>query len=166
MEEETKRPKAIKRNDPDPRPVEGTLSRVALTGKDPAKHYVWVSEVNNLALSPQTYLSMGYDFTLYDKDAELPAALGWNPSLKQGDQMRGHGCVLMEVDAERHAEIVQNGAPGAGHGQVWADRVQKTIRAGEELRDPDEPQSANERARTRGIRTGSYGDDSRRNWSF
>lgn len=160
------KPKGIKRNDPDPRPVEGTLSRVALTGKDPTKHYVWVSEVNNISLNPQSYLSMGYRFTQYDRDAELPAALGWNPDMKQGDQMRGHGCVLMEIDQERHAELVQNGAPGAGSGQRWADAIQQHIRNQEELRDPEEPRSAAETAKTRGIRTGSYGDDSRRNWSF
>lgn len=158
--------KGIKRNDPDPRPVEGTLSRVALTGKDPSKHYVWVSEVNNLAMNPQTYLSLGYRFTRYDKDAELPAALGWNPDLKQGDQLRGHGCLLMEIDADRRADIEQNGAPGAGHGQKWADSVQNQIRGEEDLHDPEEPRSAAENARVRGIRSASYGDDTRRNWSF
>lgn len=166
MAEAETRPKGIKRNDPEPRPVEGTLNRVALTGKEPGKHYVWVSEVNNLALSPATYLSMGYRFTQYDPDGAQPAVLGWNPDLKQGDQVRGHGCILMEIDSERHAEIVQKGAPGAGQGQQWADQLQERIRRQEEMRDPDEPRSAAEQARVRGIRTGSYADDSRRTWSF
>lgn len=154
----------IKKNNPEPRPVEGLTNRVAVTGKDPGKHYVYVSEVNNLALSPATYLSMGYRFTQYDKDAEQPAVLGYNPDLKQGDQIRGHGCVLMEIDAARHAEIVQNGAPGAGQGQKWGDALQERIRRQEEMPDPDE--SPADRARTRGIRTGGYADDSRSRWSF
>lgn len=156
--------KGIKRSDPEPRPVEGLTNRVGLTGKDPNKHYVWVSEVNNLALSPATYLSMGYRFTQYDPSAEQPAVLGYNPDLKQGDHLKGHGCVLMEIDAERHAEIYQNGAPGAGQGQKWGDAVQERIRRMEELPDPEE--SPNDRARTRGIRTGSWADDSRSRWSF
>lgn len=142
------------------------MSRVAVTGKDPTKHYVWVSEVNNLALSPATYLSLGYEFTRYDKNGTQPAVLGYNPELKQGDQLRGHGCVLMEIDAERHAEIVQNGAPGAGLGQRYADQLQERIRRQEEMTDPDEPRSAAEMARARGIRTGGYGDDTRKNWTF
>lgn len=166
MAEVETRPKGIKRNDPEPRPVEGTLNRVSVSGKDPTKRYVWVSEVNNLALSPATYLSMGYRFTQYDKDAEQPAVLGWNPDLKQGDQLRGHGNVLMEIDAERYDQIVREGAPGAGQGQKWADQVQRRIQNREELRDPEEPMSAAEQARVRGIRTGSYGDDSRSSWGF
>lgn len=156
--------KGIRRNDPEPRPVEGTLSQVEVTGKSPNKHYVWVSEVNNLALSPQTYLSMGYRFTQYDKDAEQPPMLGYTPDLKQGDQLRGHGCVMMEIDKEKHDDIVQNGTPGGGQGQKWGDAIQNRIRRMEELPDPEE--SREDRARTRGIRTGSYGDDNRSRWSF
>lgn len=157
-------PKGIKRNDPDPRPVEGAMNRVAVQGKDPNKHYVWVSEANDPTLNPGSYLSVGYQMSQYDKDEAMPV-LGYNPGLKQGDHMKAFGCVLMECSLERKAQLDEEGAPGAGLGQKWARQIESTIRS-KDLLDNDEPMSPIERAKSRGIVTKRYGGDDRQNWGF
>ena len=164
MAENEGKPKGVKRNDPDPRPVEGALNRVAFTGRDPNKHYVWVSEVNDPTMNPGSYLSMGYRFTQYEKDAEQPV-MGYQPDLKQGDHIKGFGCVLMECSVEHKADLDQKGAPGMGGGWDWADRVQATIR-GRDIMDETEPMSPAEKARMRGIVSKRWSGDSRENWGF
>ena len=160
-----KKPQGIKRNDPDPRPVDGTLSRVAVQGKSPGKHYVWVSEVNDPTMNPGSYLAMGYKYSQYDPDEAMPV-LGYNPDLKQGDHMKGFGCVLMECSLEQKAKIAAEGVPGVAKGQAWADRVEATIRR-RDILDSEEPMTAVERARMRGITTGKrYAGDDRERWSF
>lgn len=150
--------KGIKRNDPDPRPVEGSLNRVAVSGKDPTKHYVWVSEVNDPTMNPGSYLSQGYSFTQHDPDGANPV-MGYNPNLKQGDHLKSFGCVLMECPLEHKAKL-------DAEGQKWADRIQDTIRRRDVI-DETEPMTANERARMRGITTGRrYAGDSREQWEF
>ena len=151
------KPRGIKRNDPDPRPVEGALNRVAVSGKDPNTHYVWVSETNDPTMNPGSYLSMGYRFTQHDPDGANPV-LGYNPNLKQGDHLKSFGCVLMECSMEHKRAL-------DAQGQQWADRVEKTIRRSEIL-DETEPLSANERAKLSGITTRRYGGDTRENWGF
>lgn len=150
-------PQGIKRNDPDPRPVEGATNRVDLAGKDPGKHYVWVSTVNDPTMNPGSYRSMGYQFVQYDKDAEQPV-LGYNEDLKQGDRIEAFGMVLMECSKEHKAML-------DAKGQEWADRVESTIRQ-KDIADETEPMSPAERAKMRGIVTKRYGGDSRSQWEF
>jgi hypothetical protein len=155
--DEQKQSKGIKRSDPDPRPVEGSLNRVAVAGKDPTKHYVWVSEVNDPTMNPGSYLSMGYRFTQHDPDGANPV-LGYNPNLKQGDHLKSFGCVLMECDLEHKAAIEKQG-------QAWADKMVNTIRH-REVVDEVEPLDKIERAKMRGITTRRYGGDDRERWGF
>lgn len=148
--------KGIKRNDPEPRPVDGLLNRVAVEGKDPGKHYVWVSEVNNLSMNPGYYRSLGYQFSQYDPDEAQPV-LGYE-EMKQGDRMRSNGMVLMECALEHKAKL-------DAEGQKKADRIEDTIKRRDVL-DSEEPMTAIERAKMRGIVTRRYGGDDRENWGF
>ena len=157
MAEEKSKPQGIKRNDPDPRPVEGALNRVAVAGKDPTKHYVWVSEANDPTMNPGSYLSQGYAFTQHDPDGANPV-LGYNPNLKQGDHLKSFGCVLMECSLEHKAAM-------DAEGQKWADGVERAIKK-RDIMDETEPMTANERAKMRGIVTRRYAGDTRENWGF
>jgi hypothetical protein len=155
--EQTNQPKGIKRSDPDPRPVEGALNRVAVQGQDPNKHYVWVSSVNDPTMNPGSYLSQGYAMTQHDPDGANPV-LGYNPKLKQGDHVEAFGCVLMECSLEHKSKL-------DAIGQEWANKIEQKIRKSDIL-DETEPLSANERARQRGIVTKRYGGDDRQHWGF
>ena len=158
-------PQGVKRNDPDPRPVEGAINRVAVTGQDPDKHYVYVSTVNDPTMSPATYRSMGYKFTQYDPDGAQPV-YGYNEDLKQGDRVESFGMVLMECSKEHKAKLDQEGCVGQGGGQQWADQVESKIPQ-RDMADETEPMSPIERAKMRGIVTGKrYGGDTRSNWEF
>ena len=150
-------PQGIKRNDPDPRPVEGATNRVDLSGKDPGKHYVYVSTVNDPTLNPRSYLSRGYSFTQYDPDGAQPV-YGYNGDRKQGDRIEEFGMVLMECSLERKAEI-------DAQGQAWANNIESVIRKKDTLEE-DEGMSPAERAKLRGITTRRYGGDSRAEWQF
>jgi hypothetical protein len=157
-EENAKGPRqSIKRNDPDPRPVEGTLNRVAVAGQDPDKHYVWVSTVNDPTMNPGSYRSMGYKFTEYDPDGAQPA-LGYQENLKPGDRMEAFGMVLMECSKEHKRQIETNG-------QKWADNVCNAIKR-RDIIDDTEPLTAADKAKMRGIVTRRYGGDDRENWGF
>ncbi len=155
--EPTKAPKGVKRSDPDPRPVEGATNRVALRGQDPSLHYVWVSTVNDPTMNPGSYRSNGYRFSQYDPDGAQPF-LGHNEDIKQGDRIEAFGMVLMEIEAEKKAELDRAG-------QAWADRIVDTIKRREVI-DETEPMTANERAKMRGIVTKRYGGDTRSDWEF
>lgn len=149
---------AIRRNDPDPRPVEGTTNRVAVEGMDPDKHYVWVSTVNDPTMNPGSYKSNGYHFSQYDPAEEKPT-LGYQENLKQGDRIEAFGMVLMECSKEHKAQLDTAG-------QQWADRVSDNIRR-RDIIDETEPLTAAQRASMRGITTGRrYGGDDRDKWSF
>jgi hypothetical protein len=155
--EEKSKPQGIKRSDPDPRPVEGATNRVAVAGKDPNKHYVWVSETNDPTMNPGSYLSTGYQFTQHDPDGANPV-MGYNPNLKQGDHLKSFGCVLMECSIEHKAELDRGG-------QEWANKMEHAIKRREVL-DETEPLSAIERAKMSGITTRRYAGDTRENWGF
>ena len=151
-------PKPIKRNDPDPRPVEGATNRVGLENQDPTKHYVWVSTVNDPTLNPGSYRSQGYNFTQYDKD-EVHPTMGYQNHLKPGDNVEAFGMVLMECSKEHKAKL-------DAVGQHWATGIEQTIRK-VDIIDETEPMSANERAKMRGIVTGKrYAGDDRQSWGF
>lgn len=149
-------PQGIKRNDPDPRPVEGATNRVAVQGQDPDKHYVWVSTVNDPTMNPGSYKSMGYQFVQYDPAEEQPS-LGYQ-ELKQGDRIEAFGMVLMQCSKE-HKEKLD------AKGQKWADTVCDAIKR-RDIGDETEPLTANQRAQMRGITTRRYGGDDRSNWEF
>lgn len=148
--------KGIKRSDPEPRPVDGLLNRVAVEGQDPGKHYVWVSQVNNLSMNPGYYRSLGYQFSQYDPDEAQPV-LGYE-EMKQGDRMQSNGMILMECTLEHKAML-------DAEGQKKADRIEDTIKRRDVL-DSEEPMTAIERAKMRGIVTRRYGGDDREHWGF
>lgn len=150
-------PQGIKRNDPDPRPVEGATNRVDVVGQDPGKHYVWVSTVNDPTLNPGSYRSRGYRFTEYDPDGTQPA-IGWNEAMKPGDRVEAMGMILMECSLEHKAKL-------DAQGQEWANNVERVIRQ-KDLSDETDPLTAIERAKMRGIVTKRYGGDSRSQWEF
>ena len=158
MAEKSDKPQGIKREDPAPRPVEGTLSQVALRGKDPDKFYVWVSEINDPTMNPGSYLAQGYTFTQYDADGPKVPEMGYQRNA-QGEHIKSYGCVLMECSKEHKAML-------DAKGQAWADQVESTIRK-RDVGDTDDSLSAVERAKMRGIVTGSrYGGDDRSRWGF
>ncbi len=152
------KPQGVKRNDPDPRPVDGALPRVAIDGKDPNKHYVWVSNVNDPTMNPGSYLAQGYKFSQYDGPDSTQPVLGYNPDLKQGDRMQAFGATLMECTLE-HKEKLD------AVGQKWADRVVETIQR-RDIADETEPLTKAQRAAMRGIVTKRYGGDDRAAWEF
>jgi hypothetical protein len=148
----------VKRNDPDPRPVEGATNRVDVAGKDPGKHYVWVSTVNDPTLNPGSYRSRGYKFSEYDPDGVQPA-LGFDDTRKAGDRIEAFGMVLMECSLEHQAKL-------DAEGQAWANKVESVIRH-KDVSDETEAMSPAERAKMRGITTGKrYGGDNRAQWEF
>jgi hypothetical protein len=157
-------PKGVKRSDPTPRPVEGAINRAAVAGQDPDKHYVYVSTVNDPTMSTATYRSMGYRFSEYEPDGEQPVYGAHD--LKPGDKIESFGMVLMECSKEHKANLDQNGSPGCGLGQKWADKIVDTIKR-RDIGDETEPLSAADRARMRGITTGKrYAGDTREQWEF
>ena len=157
-------PQGIKRNDPEPRPTDGVEPLVAVRGKDPNKHYVWVSEINDPMLNVGSYRAAGYTYTQYDPSEAQPI-LG-NIYANQGDHIKNFGCVLMECSKEHKEKLDREGSDGMGLGRQWAEKIQATIR-GREILDETEPLSPIERARMSGIRTGvRYANDDRKEWSF
>ena len=150
--------KGIRREDPPPRPVEQTANRGFLEGHDPAKHYVWVSEVNDPTINVGYYKHLGYRVAQYDPDEARPT-VGYQ-EYKQGDPIKSLGMVLMEVPLERKAEIDRVGADGQG-GWDKAQRIQDTIRN----REVD-PLSDEERRAFRGITSVREQRDDRKTWSF
>lgn len=142
----------IRREDPPPRPVEGTANRGFLQGQDPGKHYVWVSEVNDPTFNISYYRSLGYKVAQYDPSEAQPT-IG-NDEFRQGDPIKSFGNVLMEIPLERKRELDERG---------WqeADRIQETIRN----RDI-EPMTAEDRQKFRGITTKRMSTDDRRTWQF
>lgn len=156
MADDKSKPQGIKRNDPDPRPVEGATNRVDLSGQDPEKHYVWVSTVNDPTLNPGSYRSMGYQFSQYDPDGAQPV-LGFQ-ELKQGDKIESFGMVLMECSKTHKAMLDQKG-------QKWADNVCDAIKR-RDIADETEPMTAQDRAKMRGIVSKRYGGDDRTQWEF
>lgn len=152
MPDESKQPKPIKRNDPDPRPVEGLVNRGYVAGKDPTKHYVWVSEVNDPTINVGAYINQGYQIARFDPDEARPT-IGYQ-EYKQGDPIKSLGMVLMEAPLEQKREIDQRG-------WAWADKVQETIRH----RDLD-PLSAEEQRGFKGITSVRTEQDDRKRWSF
>lgn len=155
-ENERKGQQGIKRNDPEPRPVEGSLNRVQVEGQDPDKHYVWVSKVNDPTMNPGSYRALGYHYTQYDP-AEAHPTLG-EMELKQGDRVEAFGMVLMECSKEHKQKL-------EAKGQAWADNMVNVIKKREVL-DETEPMTANERAKMRGIVSKRYGGDDREQWGF
>lgn len=154
----------IKRSDPVARPVEGAVNRVGLRNPDPTKHYTWVSKTNDPTFSIATYRAMGYRQTQYDPDSVIPT-MGDMEELKTGDRVEAFGNVLMEIDLEKKAELDAKGNGMGALGQEWADKIEATIRKGEVL-DREEPMSANERAKMRGITTRRWNGDNREGWGF
>lgn len=144
--------KGIKREDPPPRPVEQTANRGFLSEADPAKHYVFVSEVNDPTINVGSYLALGYKISQFDPSEAKPS-VGYQ-EYKQGDPIKAHGMVLMECSAERKAELDRVG---------WdkAARIEDTIRN----REVD-PLSDEERRAFRGITSVRTEQDDRRKWQF
>lgn len=144
--------KAVRREDPPPRPVEQTANRGFLQGADPGKHYVWVSEVNDPTINVAYYQSLGYKIAQFDPSEARPT-LGWN-EYKQGDPIKSMGMVLMEAPVERKAALDQQG---------WdqASRIEDTIRN----REVD-PLSDEEKRAFRGIKSVRTEQDDRRKWQF
>lgn len=143
---------APRREDPPPRPVEQTANRGTIEGRDPTKHYVWVSEVNDPTINISYYRSLGYKVCQYDP-AEARPSIG-NDEFKQGDTIKSFGMVLMECPLDKK---VERDAAGWAH----ADRIQDTIRN----RDI-EPLSPDEQMRYRGIKSVRTDTDDRRKWAF
>lgn len=144
--------KRIKREDPPPRPVEQTANRGFLEGKDPGKHYVWVSEVNDPTINVGYYKHLGYKISQYDPSEAKPT-LGYS-EYNQGDPIKTMGMVLMECPIERKGEIDAQG---------WdrAKRIEDTIRNRE-----IDPLSDEEKRQFRGITSVRTDQDDRKRWDF
>lgn len=144
--------RAIRREDPPPRPVEQTANRGYLEGHDPGKHYVWVSEVNDPTINVGYYKSRGYKIAQYDPSEARPT-IGYQ-EFNQGDPIKSMGMVLMECPVERKAQLDAEG---------WdkASRIEDTIRN----REVD-PLSDEERRAFRGITSVRTAQDDRGKWQF
>lgn len=151
--------RGIRREDPPPRPVEQTANRGFLSGADPGKHYVWVSEVNDPTINVSYYRHLGYKVAQYDPSEARPS-LGNMDELKQGDPIKSFGSVLMECSVERKRELDENG-PNGNTGWRLFDRLQEKVRN----RELDEL-SEQERREFRGITSVRTEQDDRRRWSF
>jgi hypothetical protein len=151
-------PKRPRREDPPPRPVEQTANRGYLEGRDPGKHYVWVSEVNDPTINVGYYKSLGYSIAQYDPSEARPS-LGWQ-EYRQGDPIKSMGMVLMEIPIERKAELDRTGPDGRG-GWDQAARIEEVIRH----REVD-PLSAEEQRAFSGIKSVRTDQDDRRKWQF
>ena len=150
--EQTEPKKGIKRADPPPRPVEGLANRTDVDNKDPSKHYVWVSEVNDPSINIGTYKALGYKISQYDPSEEQPS-IGYG-EYKQGDPIKSTGMVLMECPLGRKREI-------DAAGWARADAIEETIRN----REVD-PLSPEEKRAFRGITSVRTEQDDRRKWQF
>ena len=150
--------KGIRREDPPPRPVEQTANRGYLAGADADKHYVWVSEVNDPTINVGYYKHLGYKQSQYDPSEAKPT-VGYQ-EYRQGDAIKSMGMVLMELPAERKAELDRVGADGQG-GWEKAKRIEDTIRN----REVD-PLSEQEKREFRGITSVRTQQDDRKTWSF
>lgn len=141
--------RGIRREDPPPRPVEGTANRGLLEGQDPTKHYVWVSEQNDPTFNIAYYRRLGYKVSQFDPSEAQPT-IG-NDEFRQGDPIKSFGNVLMEIPLAKKQEADQQG---------WqeADRIQEMIRS----RDL-EPLN---KAEYRGITSKRMSQDDRRSWQF
>ena len=147
------KPRTVKRRDPDPRPVEGILNQGLLAGKDPMKHYVWVSEANDPTFNVATYRALGYHIVQYDAGDEAIPTIGYQ-EFKQGDPVKSVGAVLMACPMEHKRQLDQQG---------WdqADRIQDTI----SKRDID-PLTPDEQRAFRGITSVRAEQDNRARWRF
>ncbi len=144
--------KALRREDPPPRPLEQVANRGFLEGADADKHYVWVSEVNDPTINVGFYKHLGYQVSQFDPTEAKPT-IGYQ-EYRQGDTIKSMGMVLMEIPIERKRALDAVG---------WqkADAVQDAIRQ----RDID-PLSPEERASFRGIKSVRADSDDRRKWQF
>ena len=152
--------KGIRREDPPPRPVEQLANRGYLAGADAAKHYVWVSEVNDPTINVGYYKHLGYQVAQYDPSEARPSLDYGSTEYRQGDPIKSMGMVLMEVSLERKSELDHKGADGQS-GWDKAQRIENTIRQGEV-----DPLSAQERREFRGITSVRTQQDDRKTWSF
>lgn len=146
------RKRGLTRQDPPPRPVEGTANRGYLEGQDASKHYVWVSEVNDPTINVGYYKHLGYRQSQYDPSEARPT-IGYQ-EYQQGDAIKSMGMCLMECSLELKHELDQVG---------WdkASRIEDTIRN----RDVD-PLSDQEKREFRGITSVRTDQDDRRKWQF
>jgi hypothetical protein len=151
--------RGIKREDPPPRPVEQTANRGFLSGADPNKHYVWVSEVNDPTINVSYYRHLGYKAAQYDPSEAVPA-LGNMEELKQGDPIKTMGMVLMELPMERKRELDEFG-PQGNTGQRAFNLLEEKVKNREF--DPLTPQEQRE---FRGITSVRTEQDDRKRWSF
>lgn len=151
--------RGIRREDPPPRPVEQTANRGFLTGADPNKHYVWVSDVNDPTINASYYRHLGYKVSQYDPSEAHPS-LGNMDELKQGDPIKTMGMTLMECPIERKRELDEVG-PQGNTGWRLFDRLQDKVKN----RELDEL-SEQERREFRGITSVRTEQDDRKRWSF
>jgi hypothetical protein len=144
--------RAIRREDPPPRPVEQTANRGYLEGSDPDKHYCWVSEVNDPTINVGFYKAQGYKIAQFDPSEAKPT-IGYM-EYQQGDAIKAMGMVLMECSKEHKAQLDAVG---------WnkATRIEDTIRN----REVD-PLSDEERRAFRGITSVRTAQDDRAKWQF
>jgi hypothetical protein len=107
------------RPDPETGDLMGPASLMDLEGKDPGKHYVFVSR-NRQALAE--YKRMGYRA---ETGREGGVSIAGEES-EAGKEIECMDHVLMSVSAARRESIEQNGAFGAS-GQKYVDKVEKAI---------------------------------------
>lgn len=107
------------RKDPSKRRRLGGASAWNPKCSNPDKKLVWVYE--NSEFGVEYYEAAGYDKETIGGDCQTVGKLG-----EPGDVIRRNGHVLMSIDKEDHADIVQNGMDGGG-GESRFDVLEKLI---------------------------------------
>jgi hypothetical protein len=144
-----------RRVDPRPAPTDAVSAQGVLVGKNPDKHYVWVSKVGDPTFNVGTYRAKGYKVERFDKDNpnEARPVIGCE---EYGAPIEAVACVLMSCSLEQKRKL-------DAQAQLEVDRIQHTIRHGRV-----DPLSAADRAQYQHIRFERDLDrgDNRPNWEF
>lgn len=114
----------IARSDPSERHADGAAWGTQLKNRDPKKKYVLV-HMSNVEMGPEFYEELGYSKEVYAGERGVRMAAG--KTVKPGEFITFRGSVLMSISKAEADKIRLEGAPGAGHGQLAWDKLEKRI---------------------------------------
>ncbi len=116
--------KLIARRDPKSRSMNGGYQWGHVRNADPTRHYVAVNMADeNQGVEYYSYL--GYKPVIREGGDD---GLMWRggETCKAGEDLTNRGHLLMWIDRDKHAELVEHGPDGAS-GQARADRIENQI---------------------------------------
>lgn len=116
--------KPVRRVDPRPKHIDGTAPLMRLKNANPKKVYKAAS-VSDPVFGLQHYRAMGWDVEIYTGEPHGLQFAG-GQTCKPGDPLESMGHVIVSLDAEKYAQVVQFGEDGAS-GQAEADEIENRI---------------------------------------